>query len=125
MLTCTGSRCASRHCLFLDSKFVSLEASHTFVFEKKITKNVKCSHARNFPLKFQIAQHSCGCLPTAADELSTANFSVCACQCEEKEFLNCSQNMSYPFESSVNTEQARESLVVSRVSGMTTSKQVR
>lgn len=40
--------------------------------------------------------------PIAADELSDANFSVRARQYEDRDFI-CSQNMPYPFESSVNT----------------------
>lgn len=71
------------------------------VFEQD-KKNVKCSYVRNLLLKFQIALQSCEYRPIAADELSTANFSVCACQYEEKDFI-CSQNMSYPFECSVST----------------------
>lgn len=53
-------------------------------------------------LQFALRWESQGHKSIAADELSTANFSVRGRQCEEKNFI-CSQNMSYRFESSVNT----------------------
>lgn len=74
---------------------------HAIVSEQDM-KNIECSYATNLPLQLQIAlqSESRGHRPIAADELSTANFSD---HVEEKDFI-CSQNMSYPFESSVNTE---------------------
>lgn len=87
---------------FLDLKFASRGKQCTYILFLNKMRKMRSAHARNLPLKFQIAQQSCGYMPIAADELSTANFSVCACQYEEKDFI-CSQNMSYPSECSVNT----------------------
>lgn len=67
-------------------------------------KNVKCSYGTNPSSQLQITQpwESWGQRPIAADELSTANFSACARHYERNDFI-CSQNMSYSFESWVNT----------------------
>lgn len=65
---------------------------------------MECSYVQILAPQLQITQQqdSCQYMPIAADELSTANFSVRAHQYEEKDFIR-SQNMSYSFESSVNT----------------------